>query len=375
MPSSYTSNLGIEKPADGELDGVWGDVVNDNMEILDRAINGSVVLSLSGTSSTLTTTDGTLSDGQYKLLILGGSPSGTHTITIAPNDAQKIYFVRNTTSQSVIFTQGSGGDVTIAAGDSGIIYSDGGGSAAAVINITDDFAMSSVKITGGSINGTSVGATTQASGSFTTLTANSTFTADGSAFFNGSTILNARVGLGGTNYGVVGQVLTCTGTSLSDAPEWAYPFPPGGIIMWSGSIASIPSGWALCDGTNGTPNLRDRFVVGAGSTYAVGATGGADSVTLTTSQIPSHTHTFSGTTSTDGAHTHTITTKTRFSYDTTGGSNAYGQDTPDGTGPNLVTNSGGSHSHTFSGTTAATGGGTSHENRPPYYALAYIMKL
>jgi hypothetical protein len=55
MPSSYTSNLGIELPADGELDGVWGDVVNDNMDILDRAINGSVVLSLSGTSSNLTT--------------------------------------------------------------------------------------------------------------------------------------------------------------------------------------------------------------------------------------------------------------------------------------------------------------------------------
>lgn len=84
MPSSYTANLGIEKPQDGEQDGVWGDVVNDNMEILDRAVNGGITLSLSGTTSTLTTTDGTLSDGQNKLLILGGSPSGTHTITISP---------------------------------------------------------------------------------------------------------------------------------------------------------------------------------------------------------------------------------------------------------------------------------------------------
>ncbi len=153
MPSTYTSNLGIELPADGEQDGVWGDIVNDNMSILDRAINGSISLSLSGTSSTLTTTDGALSDGQYKLLVLAGSPSGTHTITISPNDAQKIYFVRNTTAQSVVFTQGSGGNVTIATGDSGIIYSSGGGAAAAVVNITNDFAMSSVKITGGSITG------------------------------------------------------------------------------------------------------------------------------------------------------------------------------------------------------------------------------
>ncbi len=153
MPSTYTSNLGIELPADGELDGVWGDVVNDNMNILDRGINGVLSLSLSGTSSTLTTSDGALSDGQYKLLVLAGSPSGTHTITLAPNDAQKIYFVRNTTAQSVVFTQGSGGNVTIATGDSGIIYADGAGSGAAIANLTDHFAMSSVNITGGSITG------------------------------------------------------------------------------------------------------------------------------------------------------------------------------------------------------------------------------
>jgi hypothetical protein len=153
MPSSYTSNLGIELPADGELDGVWGDAVNDNMLILDRAINGSVVLSLSGTSSNLTTTDGTLSNGQYKLLVLGGTPSGTHTVTIVPNDAQKIYFVYNLSGQSVVFSQGSGTSVTIANNDSGLIYSDGGGGAAGVVNITDHFAMNSVKITGGTITG------------------------------------------------------------------------------------------------------------------------------------------------------------------------------------------------------------------------------
>lgn len=153
MPSTYTTNLGIELPADGEQDGVWGDVVNENMNILDRAINGSVVLSLSGTSSTLTTSDGILSNGQYKALILGGTPSGTHTITISPNDAQKIYFVYNLSGQSAVFTQGSGTNVTVANGDTAIIYSDGGGGAAGVVNLTDHFAMNSVKITGGTITG------------------------------------------------------------------------------------------------------------------------------------------------------------------------------------------------------------------------------
>lgn len=168
MPSSFTPNLGIERPADGELDAVWGDVVNENMDILDRAVNGQVSLSLVGTSSTLTTAYGALTDGQYKLLVLAGTPSGTHTITIAPNDAQKIYFVRNTTAQSVVFTQGSGGNVTLAAGDSGIIYANGALSVASVQNLSDHFSLGSVKITGGAIDGTTIGATSATSGVFTT---------------------------------------------------------------------------------------------------------------------------------------------------------------------------------------------------------------
>ena len=150
--------------------------------------------------------------------------------------------------------------------------------------------------------------------------------------------------------------------------------PSGVILMWSGSIDSIPAGFLICDGTNGTPDLTGRFVVHAdadsGGTYAPGDTGGANAVTLSTSQIPSHTHT--GTTNSSGSHTHTIDTNTRAEYDTNGGANAYGQDSPSGTGPDLTTNSAGAHTHSF--TTNATGSGGSHENRPPYYALAYIMK-
>jgi hypothetical protein len=135
MPT-YTNNLGIELIANGEEDGTWGIITNDNFSILDRAINGSVALTLTGTTSTLTTSDGTLSDGQYKALILGGSPSGTHTITIAPNDAQKIYFVVNGTAQSVVLTQGSGGNVTVPAGRSALVYADGGGASAAVADFS-----------------------------------------------------------------------------------------------------------------------------------------------------------------------------------------------------------------------------------------------
>lgn len=384
MPSTYTNNLGIELPADGELDGSWGDVVNDNMNILDRAINGSVVLSLSGTTSTLTTSNGTLSDGQYKALILGGSPSGTHTITISPNDAQKIYFVYNLSGQSAVFTQGSGTNVTVANGDTGIIYSNGGGGSAGVVNLTDNFAMNSVKITGGTIsgvslstssatitggtiNGTTVGASTASSGAFTTLAASGATTLSGATALSGTTTLTAQLGLGGANYGTAGQVLTSQGAG--SAPAWANSFPSGGIILWSGSVASIPSGWLLCDGSSGTPDLRNRFVVGAGSTYAVGATGGADTVTLSTSQIPSHTHTFSATTSTNGAHTHTYQLPDLIPNGERDNNQQFGDTTSAAT-----TSSAGDHNHTVSGTTAAAGSGGSHENRPPYYALAYIMK-
>lgn len=126
MPSTYTTNNGLEKPGAGEQSGTWGSTVNTNYDMIDRAINGVVSLSLSGTSSTLTTNNGTVSDGHYKVLHITGSLTATHTITIDPSDAQKIYFVNNTTSQSVKFTQGSGTvTATIDGGESGVVYADG----------------------------------------------------------------------------------------------------------------------------------------------------------------------------------------------------------------------------------------------------------
>ena len=166
-----------------------------------------------------------------------------------------------------------------------------------------------------------------------------------------------------TNLDTIDTVLAAQAALISAA------LPSGGIIIWSGSSAAIPSGWLLCDGTSGTPNLRDRFVVGAGSTYAVNATGGAATVTLATGNLPAHSHTFSGSTSGAGAHSHTII----------GSSNQLGGGyriaLRDGTNDiNGATEGVGDHAHTFSGTTSSIGSGTAHENLPPYYALCYIMK-
>lgn len=384
MPSSYTTNLGIELPADGEQDGIWGDVVNDNMNILDRAINGSLSLSLSGTTSTLTTSDGILSNGQYKALILGGSPSGTHTITISPNDAQKIYFVYNTTAQSVVFTQGSGGNVTIAAGDSGVIYSNGGGGGAAVVNLTDHFAMSSVKITGGTITGITdlavadggTGASTAAQALINLgLTATATELNYSSGVTSAiQTQLNTKAPLASPALtGVPTAPTAANGTSTTQIATTAFvqsAMPAGFIGLWAGSVASIPSGWALCNGANGTPDLRDRFVVGAGSTYAVGATGGQNAITsvpahthdvgnLANATTGAHTHSVSGNTSTTGAHTH----------NTSGTTSNTGAHTHNGTTANAGTHAhnggtstAGAHIHNYNNGSGSNGNLTSGVN-------------
>ena len=148
MTSTYTTRTGIEKPGTGEQSGTWGNTANINFDIIDTALNGVVTLSLSGTSSTLTTTDGTVTDGMNKMIICGGSPSGTHTVTVAPNTAEKIYFVTNNTSEAVIFSQGSGGNATVAVGESRIIHCDGVGSGAAVTDYTSTMATSTTFIDG-----------------------------------------------------------------------------------------------------------------------------------------------------------------------------------------------------------------------------------
>ena len=137
MASTYTSNSGLELITTGEKAGLWGDTTNTNIQIIDRMTNGVGTITLSGTTHTLNTVDGSLSDGHYAVLVFAGSPSGTNTVTISPSDQQKTFVVKNTTDQTVVLTQGSGGNVTLSAGKSAIVYANGGGAGAAVVNVTD----------------------------------------------------------------------------------------------------------------------------------------------------------------------------------------------------------------------------------------------
>jgi len=152
-------------------------------------------------------------------------------------------------------------------------------------------------------------------------------------------------------YGIVG-VQTAVGTTI----------PTGMISLWYGSIGSVPAGWYLCDGSNGTPDLRNRFVVGAGSTYSVSQTGGS-----TDAIVVSHTHTATSVV-TDPGHVHTITGAIKDGGGTTVGTmrnvdaQFVNQTNSNTTGITVAT------------TVASAGTSGTNANLPPYYALAYVMK-
>ncbi len=165
--------------------------------------------------------------------------------------------------------------------------------------------------------------------------------------------------------------------------------PIGLIQMWGGTIENIPLGWKLCDGNDGTPNLTDKFIVGAGDNYEVGNQGGSKEVALTEAQMPRHSH--NGSTQDAGTHSHSISINQAGNHSHSGHvteatgtwKGGGGNSAPNSTStPGNVSQNGlhthsanianaGAHNHSFS--TQEVGQSQPHENRPPYFALCYIM--
>ena len=172
-------------------------------------------------------------------------------------------------------------------------------------------------------------------------------------------------------YNPVTNTLTATNFAGSGANlTGIVGVPSGCIILWSGAADAIPTGFVLCNGSNSTPDLRGRFIVGYSDTdndYDVNDTGGSKDNTLSVSQLPSHNHSFSG----SASHNHTHTKATHPS--------GSGPEQNQSGGPEDRTNFGDTGTTstatvTISGTTGNQGSGSAIENRPPYYALCYIMK-
>jgi len=185
------------------------------------------------------------------------------------------------------------------------------------------------------------------------------FTVAGTLVSSGQVDITGAFRLDGTA-GASGQVLLSAGGSTT--PTWGNAFVAGMIMLWSGSSASIPSGWLLCDGSSSTPDLRNRFVVGATSTYAVGATGGsADAI------VVSHTHTATSTV-TDPGHFHSYGEGQRTQV---GEDNGEAYDAQSSAAFNTNTKTTGI---TVATTNASAGSSGTNANLPPYYALCYIMK-
>jgi hypothetical protein len=180
------------------------------------------------------------------------------------------------------------------------------------------------------------------------------FTVAGTLVSSGTLDVTGAFRLDGTA-GASGQVLLSAGGS--NTPTWGNAFVAGMIMLWSGSSATIPTGWLLCDGSSSTPDLRNRFVVGATSTYAVGATGGsADAI------VVSHTHTA---TVTDPGHFH--------SMGRVCGGNG-GLQFEGGGGMADISPNTGSNVTGITVGVSTTGSSGTNANLPPYYALCYIMK-
>jgi microcystin-dependent protein len=194
---------------------------------------------------------------------------------------------------------------------------------------------------------------------------------------------------------VSGNIVQGNSANFTNIQKGGNELLPTGIIcLWYGSTASIPAGWHLCDGTSGTIDLRDKFIVCAGLSYAVGATGGAATYSLSVAQMPAHNHGVNDPTHNHGdsghshgvndpSHSHgtqTYLTGTNGSGGSTSGYGSFSPSTGSGTygaytGISIQTGYA-SIAAAYTGiTTANNGSGASIENRPPYYALAFIMKL
>jgi len=240
---------------------------------------------------------------------------------------------------------------------------------AAQPNITSLGTLSSLAVTGnisgGNLSGTAV------SGTLSTAT-QPNITSVGTLLSLGvsGAVSAGSLSVSGTSAlsGVVTAPTAANGTNNTQVATTAFvqnslttSIPSGVIVMWSGSVASIPAGWFLCNGSNGTPDLRDRFVVGAGSTYAVNATGGSANAT-----VVAHTHTASSVV-TDPGHNHTYNAPSGFT-----GSGGFGSAVDSivvsATTGNRTTGI------TVATTVASAGSSGTNANLPPYYALAYIMK-
>jgi len=348
MPSTYSPDLRIELIANGEQSGTWGTTTNSNLgTLIEDAIAGRASVAVTSADQALTASNGVADQARCAAIDLSigawGSPANFN-VYVPP--VTKLYVVRNTDSTytATVYcstfignTSPAGTGVAIPAGKSALVRSDGTNIVDQINYVSDSF---------------EIGATLMV---------------NGAATFSSTVTLNANPTL----------ALQAATKQYVDSAV-AGGVPAGAIIMWSGTIATIPSGWALCNGSSGTPDLRDRFIIGAsqdsGGAARTNVTGSLTQTGGTKDAIVvSHTHTA---TVIDPGHSHNPANGSSYQFlsrrqPVGGGSGDY-----TGAGSNLFFNTTTATASTgISVSNSTEGSSGTNQNLPPYYALAYIMKL
>jgi len=427
MASTYT-DLKVELIGTGEQSGSWGTTTNTNLgTALEEAIVGTVDVPFSSGTITLTLSNSNATQSARHLrLNLTGTSGGAQNLVVPA--IQKNYLVNNGTADTITVKTPSGSGIGVPSGKTMWVYNNGSSVVDAVtavtslqsdggvtvdemtldgdtLTATDDFIINAVgDITldadGDEVifkdGGTNVGHVSMDSDNLTikslvsdkdvifqgndggsAITAltldmsaageaqfNAGITSPGTVTSSGTLAVTGNLTVDGASGTASTTVLTSAGSGAT--PTWASPFPSGMIVLWSGSTGSIPSGWVLCNGSNSTPDLRNRFVVGAGDTYSVDATGGSANATLV-----SHTHTASSSV-TDPGHFHNVLPRLSGAFSNTGAfiQTATTAQSQTGVGNTDTKTTGISVSTSLS----TAGSSATNANLPPYYALAYIMK-
>jgi hypothetical protein len=272
MASTYSPLLGIELIGIGDQNNTWGTTTNTNLgTLLEQAIAGTTTIDVTSGDVTLTTFNGASNQARCAAIKVTGTPGVARNI-IAPAKSH-IYVISNGSDSVVTIKTSTSTGIAVPVDNTYLVYFD------PTIGIVD------FKLVG--------------KASATANTANTLVLRDATGNFAAGTITAALTGnVAGTLTGVIASTTTATTQAVADnstlvaTTAFVRSIIPAGVIMlWSGAVGAIPTGWLLCNGTSGTPDLRDRFVVGAGATYAVGVAGGtADAI------VVNHTHTFTGTT-------------------------------------------------------------------------------
>jgi hypothetical protein len=280
---------------------------------------------------------------------------------------EKVYLVNNACADAITVKNATGTGIAVPAGKTMWVYNTGSNVVDAVTHLTSLTLASALPIASGGTGSTSTTYANLQSNVSGVLPVGNGGTGVNTSTGTGSVVLSASPTFTGTPLAPTAS----SGTNTTQLATTAFVtsaltalVPSGSIMLWSGSLASIPAGWLLCNGSSGTPDLRDRFVVGAGSTYAVAATGGSANAI-----VVSHTHTATSVV-TDPQHAHEVF------CGTTQGPQSIPPSDGDGNQPQFAqTTTSASTGITVATTNSTEGSSGTNANLPPYYALAYIMKV